>query len=219
MRKLLLAVVGLGVGLAWFASVAAAQAPSEDSVVGYVEFFAGSNEPPGRINFNVHSAPSGENPVGDVNGSTVGCVHVNGSTAVVGVVRGDQGAFFFSLVDGPVDMWTSRREPGPVLPNDCKTRFVSPSPDPSPSPIELVNDFVITDAQPPSRYSQCRLAGWVKYGFASHADCIDAVHQLARQKCIFERVAHGIAAFRAKYGLPPDQHHAMRHCVRLYTGF
>ena len=45
------------------------------------------------------------------------------------------------------------------------------------------------------------------------------MHHQARQKCIFERVAHGIAAFRAKYGLPPDQHHAMRHCVRLYTGF
>ena len=45
------------------------------------------------------------------------------------------------------------------------------------------------------------------------------MHHQARQKCIFERVAHGITAFRAKYELPADQHHAMRHCVRLYTGF
>jgi hypothetical protein len=48
---------------------------------------------------------------------------------------------------------------------------------------------------------------------------ISYVHELARQKCIFERVTHGIAAFRAKYGLPPNQDHAMRHCVRLYTGW
>jgi hypothetical protein len=37
-------------------------------------------------------------------------------------------------------------------------------------------------------------------------------------KCIFERVAHGIVAFRAEYGFAPDQNHAMRHCVRLYPG-
>ncbi|MBA3261187.1 MAG: HYR domain-containing protein [Thermoleophilaceae bacterium] len=139
MRRLMLAVVPLGVGLAgWFASVSAGQSPSQDSVVGYVEFFAGSNNPPGRIGFDVHSGPSGESPGGSISGLPVGCLHVSGNTAVVGVDVGDQGAFFFSLVDASMDKWTTSREPGPVGPDDCKTRFSSP--------IGGVGDFVITDA-------------------------------------------------------------------------
>ena len=126
MRKLLVAVGLLVVALAgWFPGAAGGQSPSEDSVVGYVEFFAGSNEPPGRIPFDVHSGPSGENPRGNVGsgiGSTVGCLHVSGSTAVVGFTIGDQGAFFFSLVDAPIDQWASSREPGPCL------LYTSPSP-------------------------------------------------------------------------------------------
>ena len=177
MKKLLLAVVGLGVGLAWFASVAVAQAPSEDSVVGYVEFFAGSNQPPGRIDFDVHSGPSGQSPAGNVNGRPPGCLHVSGNTAVVGVDIGDQGAFFFSLVDASVDLWTYSREPGPVGLDDCKTRFHPPSPDPSPYPIELVNDFVITDAPPlPTTKDQCKNGGWRTYGvFKNQGDCVSFV--------------------------------------------
>jgi hypothetical protein len=37
--------------------------------------------------------------------------------------------------------------------------------------------------------------------------------------CIFERAGIRIAAFRAKYGLGPNHDHAMRHCVRLRTGW
>jgi hypothetical protein len=81
-------------------------------------------------------------------------------------------------------------------------------------------DVIVEDSPPPPRtYTECRQAGWVKYGFASHAACIEYVHEWARKACIFERVAHGITAFRAKYGLGPNHDHAMRHCVRLYTGF
>jgi hypothetical protein len=80
-------------------------------------------------------------------------------------------------------------------------------------------DIVVTDAEPPATYTQCRQAGWVKYGYASHPQYIEAVHDWARQKCIFERAATGITAFRAKYGLGANDDHAMRHCVRLYTGF
>jgi hypothetical protein len=77
----------------------------------------------------------------------------------------------------------------------------------------------VTDARAPATYNECRQAGWVKYGYSGHPACITSVHDWARSKCIFERVAHGIVAFRAKNGLGPDQNHAMRHCVRLYTGF
>src|SRR4051812_34978608 len=180
-------------------STAAGQSAGGDSVVGHVEFFAGSNEPPGRIDFDVHSGPSGENPLGRVGINTVGCIHVSGKTAVVGVDIGDQGAFFFSLADGPVDKWVVSREPGPLSANDCKTRFRSPSPDPSPYPIELVSDFVITDAQVPATYTECRQAGWVKYGYSSHAQWISSVHDFARNKCVFERAFVAIVPFREKY--------------------
>lgn len=47
----------------------------------------------------------------------------------------------------------------------------------------------------------------------THAECITGVDEWARMKCIFELVAHGVVAFRGKYGSAPDQNHAMRHCV------
>jgi hypothetical protein len=212
MPRLLLAIVASVLAVAvWLPGAVAAQSPGGDSVVGHADFLGGSNEPLARIDFEVHSGPSGENPQGDVDGQTVGCLHVSGNTAVVGLEVGDQGAFFFSLVDAAVDRWTLSRAPGPVAPDDCRTRFSAPS--------GGAADVVVTDAGPPTRYAECRQGGWVSYGFVDHPSCIASVHGLARQKCIFERVAHGITAFRAKYGLPPDQHHAMRHCVRLYTGF
>jgi hypothetical protein len=39
------------------------------------------------------------------------------------------------------------------------------------------------------------------------------------EKCIFERAAHGLLTFRAKYGQGPNYDYAMRRCVRRYTGF
>jgi hypothetical protein len=144
MRRLLVGV--LVVVTAVLPSTAQGQVPTQDSVVGYVEFFAGSNEPPGRIGFDVHSGPSGENPVGNVSGQPVGCLAVTGNTAVVGVEVGDQGAFYFSLLDAPIDRWTFSREPGPITPDDCKTRFVVPT---GGFPA-LGANFVITDAVPDS---------------------------------------------------------------------
>ncbi len=104
--------------------------------------------------------------------------------------------------------------------------FVSTLPSSCPPPTAVFEDpftfgdVTVTDARDaPSAYLQCRQAKWVQYGFASHADCIAYVHERARQACIFERVAHGLPAFWAKYGLGPNQHFAMRHCVRIRTGW
>jgi hypothetical protein len=83
----------------------------------------------------------------------------------------------------------------------------------------FTSDFAVADAEPPDTYEQCRQGGWVKYGYASHAQCNDGVHEYARRKCIFERAGIGITAFRAKYGLNSNGDYAMRHCVRLRTGF
>jgi hypothetical protein len=48
-------------------------------------------------------------------------------------------------------------------------------------------------------------------------DCEERLPALPSRSA--SRVAHGIVTFRSKYGFAPDQNHAMRHCVGLYTGF
>jgi hypothetical protein len=104
---------------------------------------------------------------------------------------------------------------------DWHTISALPSACPAPSSVldgTESGDLVVTDAPPPRRFAQCRHGGWLRYGFASKAACIASVHALARQACIFERVARGIVAFRAKYGLGPNHVHAMRRCVRTRTG-
>jgi hypothetical protein len=147
-------------------------------------------------------------------GSAAPHTQIAGLIRVIDAGGPDSGAdtFEFAINEGPRD--------GPPLPGPA-----SCSSFPGAFPIAAIPEFtnetgnvVVTDATP-TTYSQCREAGWVTYGFTSRTACIDYVHELARRKCIFERVAHGITAFRTKYGLPPDQHHAMRHCVRLYTGW
>jgi hypothetical protein len=197
---------------------------------------------------DAHSGPGGEAPGGTVAvqffgrdtlpysfSGHVSCLSVSGTKAVIGVVvdQSDsefgpavgQGVTLFATdTHAPVTGSFSDREPPDA---DRFTVHLTQSGCPafptSPAFDDLYyvfnGDIAIHDAQPPATYAQCRQAGWVGYGYASHAQCIDAVHQYARQKCIFERVAHGIVAFRAKYGLGPNQDHATRHCVRLYTGF
>lgn len=168
------------------------------------------------------------------------CLSVNGGVATIGLTgafhQGGQGfgeawiEGLIRVVDGGPASGADTIEvayrlddlsgPPPAGPTTCST-FPGPFGRDSfffPDFSNAIGDIVVTDA-PPATYTQCRQAGWVKYGYASHAACISAVHDFARQKCIFERVAHGIVAFRAKYGFAPDQNHAMRHCVRLYTGF
>jgi hypothetical protein len=173
--------------------------------------------------------------------AAVTCLSVNDRVAIVGVTgsrqRSGSGsphtqvAGLIRIVDagGPNSnadtfqfaMNESARDDRTLLPGPT-TCSSFPGPFPTTAPFRdftnKTGNVIVTDVQP-TTYSQCRQVGWVKYGLASRSACITYVHELARRKCIFERVAHGIAAFRAKYGLPPNQHHAMRHCVRLYTGW
>jgi hypothetical protein len=218
---LLALVLGLTVPAA-----SAAPAPAGDSVTGVAA--SGAAREFIQFTFDAHSGPSGENPTGTVTfesffGSSgplpVSCLTVSGKRAsMIGVAPPNTSGIAglaISVEDvgpGPggekLD-WSTV----PTLPPDC------------PVPSAIVNgtetgDIVVTDSPPPpTTYAQCRLAGWVKYGFASHAACNAYVHERARQACIFERVAHGVVAFRLKYGLGPSHDHAMRHCVRLRTGW
>jgi hypothetical protein len=243
--RFLLAITAVGLGAAVAVPPVAAEAPGQDSVTGRatdcLSFDLGCFHPT-FVDLDAHSGPSGENPSGTAAWqSTVGtntfvgaegavsCLAVSGHTAIIGFNGVPR--FFRTLVrvtDGGSSPGQDSFEAisqgfmrldGTVPPPDCSSFPPPPAGDLtfSGGGVNDLGDIVVTDA-PPTTYTQCRQAGWVKYGFASHAACIDYVHEQARQKCIFERVAHGITAFRAKYGLGPNHDHAMRHCVRLYTG-
>jgi hypothetical protein len=218
-------LVALALGLA-VPAASAAQAPAGDSVTGVAA--AGEGRLDTEFTFDAHSGPLGENPTGVVSFKSlfgnsgplpVDCLSVSGKRASMVAVAPPNNSGIAGLLISVED-----RGPGPAG-EKLDWHSLSSLPPDCPVPAEIFDDthsgdIVVTDAPPPpTTYAQCRLAGWVKYGFASHAACIGYVHDRARQKCIFERVAHGIVAFRAKYGLGPTHDHAMRHCVRLYTGF
>jgi hypothetical protein len=204
-------------------SGAAGQVPLQDSVTGS----GGAGMTRGdaySFQIDAHSGPSGENPTGSVQitpayigepfGGPITCLAVTGHVATFNFedLPASTSVGTFVATDSPAGDQIAYVGPGRA-PTDC-----SPVTNPPNQPLRG-GDIVVADAQPPDTYTQCRQGDWIKYGYASHAQCIDGVHQYARQKCIFERAAIGIAAFRAKYGLGPNDDHAMRHCVRLYTGF
>ena len=222
-RKLLrLAALVLALGAAPAAS--AAPAPAGDSVTGVAT--NGDGRDFTRFTFDAHSGASGENPTGTVVFDTlfgsfgalpVSCLTVSlkrASMVIDAPPNAGIAGFYLTVEDngpGPQEGldWSILNS----LPPDC------PIPSGAISQSET-GDIVVTDSPPaPTTYAQCRQAGWVKYGFAGHADCNAYVHERARQACIFERVAHGVTAFRLKYGLDPDHTFAMRHCVRLQTGW
>jgi hypothetical protein len=222
-------VLGLGmlVLLVLLVGPASGQTTGQDSAAGDV--ITDPSRPESFV-FDAHSGPSGENPSGSAFwidrsltfGGPVTCLTVTGNRATIGFenhkdfAQDFKGGFVF-VEDGG--------SPGPGQ-DSARGGIALDAPTVCPPNTEIFTEFnavttgdlIVTDA-PPATYSQCRRAGWVKYGYATHAECIASVHDWARSKCIFERVAHGIVAFRAKYGFAPDQNHAMRHCVRLYTGF
>ena len=202
---------------------ASAQTPAGDSVTGSGTV-GDTRADAFFFQIDAHSGPTGENPTGSALidpailvdepfGGPITCLAVRANVATLNFEEpGSTSGVTLVATDSPTGDQIAFVGGGRA-PTDC-----SPVTNPRNQPLNG-GDIVVTDAQPPATYAQCRQAGWVGYGYASHAQCIDAVHQYARQKCIFERVAHGIVAFRAKYGLGPDDDHAMRHCVRLYTGF
>jgi hypothetical protein len=71
---------------------------------------------------------------------------------------------------------------------------------------------------PPTSKDECKNGGWRAFGFENQGQCVAFVRHKAREACIFERAAHGVAAFRAKYGIGPQQRLAMRHCVHRRIG-
>jgi hypothetical protein len=214
----LLTVLGLGVLGAVIAPGVSAQTGAEDSAVGSFSV-QGLN-----FTLDAHSGANGENPRGVVEAGepptySVVCLGVTGSVAVIGInqTNGTLGVVL-RVEDGPVDTFAFDASlPRPIGPGAC----ASP---PSDFPIRYAigsGDIIVTDASSlPTSTAQCRNGGWRTFGvFKNQGDCVSFVRHRARQACIFERVAHGITVFRSKYGLGPNHEHAMRHCVRFYTGF
>src|SRR3954447_25283959 len=183
---------------------ASAQTPAGDSVTG--SGTAGETRADAFFfQIDAHSGPMGENPtgsplispaeIGQPFGGPITCLAVRANVATFNF-EGHPGSTSVGTIvatDSPAADQIAYVGPGRA-PTDC-----SPVTNPPNQPLNG-GQIVVTDAQPPATYTQCRQAGWVGYGYAGHAQCIDAVHDFARNKCIFERVAHGIVAFRAKHG-------------------
>jgi hypothetical protein len=221
MKRTMLATIVVAGAL--LAPAAAAAPATQDSVTGSGSAGFSILDSYG-FEIDAHSGPSGQFPGGFAQISPVLFGTLRGPVSCL-AVEGNAGTLNFVVTDGQeshVLTFTVTDLPaGDQIASGADARTASDCAPLSSSGAPVTSgDLVVVDAlPPPTTYTQCRQAGWVKYGFAGHADCIDYVHDQARQKCIFERVAHGIAAFRAKYGLGPTHDHAMRHCVRLYTGF
>jgi hypothetical protein len=181
--RILLGVLAAGACLA-LPSVASAQAPAQDSVVG-----SGATELVGtpRFSFEIdaRSGPSGENPTGTAGVALilapqisaqgpVTCLTVTGNRAVIGfrnTLGGFQGVLgaFLEVTDGTPDT-LEFVNPWPV-PTVCPSSLGLP-----PGPV-VSGDIVVIDAQPfPTSKDECKNGGWRNFpGFKNQGDCVSFV--------------------------------------------
>ena len=160
-------------------SLAAAQAPLEDSVVGS----GVGNVPQLPVPFDIdaHSGPSGENPTGTVRfvsepfqirlEGSVTCLRVSGHRAVIGMLTATGTLVFVDATDGTPDLI------GLVFPV-AQPPAPCPAPGIQPSSLPILSgDLVVTDAQPlPTSKDQCKNGGWRNFpGFKNQGDCVSFV--------------------------------------------
>jgi hypothetical protein len=191
---------------------------------------------PGRVQLTIKalSGPTGQNPTGSVEfannsgGKVTGrvtCVSVKNRIATIGVrfsapLPTGTSAGLIDVLDysfaNPVvhdNVWFT---PTSSAPSQCPFPVVSRGfrdVDPGTFNVGPAPPLLTTKAQ-------CRNGGWSSYGiFANQRECFSYVRELARKACTFEKVAHGTAAFRAKYGIGPQRVLAMWNCVHRRIGF
>jgi len=195
---------------------------------------------------DAHSDPGGRNPSGTMTWTDriagdslrtdafVTCLSVTGRVAIIGVAGTTTSArFSYSLPIAGLLRITDGGGPASSL--DTFERAIQspipPLPPPS-APTDCSSfpagtavfyneqgDLVVHDSPPlPATKAQCDRGAWRQYDFKSHGECVRFVRHQAHQACIFERVAHGPAAFRAKYGRGQFQLNAMGRCIRVRTG-
>jgi len=194
--------------------------PAEDAVDGTLFTEAPCNPPQlgctkPRFVFGASSDATGGNPRGTVdwvtgeragvfdNPGEVTCLAVHRNSATVGVHFAEplsaatpqaQNALLYVLDNGAADAdrFAVQPLPGAPAPVSCPAappRTVTLRPGFGPAGTTSSPGVVVEDHR--------------------------AVRHRARQACIFELVAHGRAAFRAKYGSGVPKRHAMRNCVAL----
>jgi hypothetical protein len=227
MRRVLLTAVAIALGgsLA-LPGASGAQIPTQDSVTGSAA--AGEGRQSVDFTFDVHSGPSGESPTGtvsfdaflaDLGDLEVSCLTVNGNRASMIVLIPPLSP------SAPAGVLISVEDNDGAAPDGLSWRFLDTLPTACPVPSAVgepirSGNVIVTDARPfPTSKEQCKHGGWRSFGaFKSQGDCVSFVRQRARQACIFERVGHGVPAFRAKYGIGVHQRHAMRRCIRQRIG-
>jgi hypothetical protein len=256
-RALLVAAVGVGLGLAG-PGAAAAQDSVEGTALACRQPPDGClSLPPGQfgtlvqLTADAQSGPGGESPAGTMrwderfvggfshSDTNVTCLSVTGNTAVVGVtgirrITNIVGSIdvviagLIRIVDGgtpgsgldTIELDIDQGLPTPPTPplpgpTDCSAF-------PAGLPTDTADDgnLVVHDAQAlPTSKAQCRNGGWRTYGvFKSQGDCVSFVTPKARQACVFELVAHGLPAFRTKYGIGPQHGFAMWSCIHRRIG-
>jgi hypothetical protein len=229
--------------------VAAGQGPAEDSVVGFANVTQPVCVPtgpyirclnPDTYFFDAHSGPAGESPRGTVVFSTgeraglrqdygsVTCLAVNGRKASIGV--NFSGLDYENVPHAAVVFVEDNGGAGQdrIGVQDLPAAGSAPSVCPASPPAGVTlgptypvdfpeENMTVTDAL--STKAQCRNGGWLTYGFGNQGQCVSFVRHQARQACLFERVAHGIVAFRAKYGIGPQHQLATWACVHGRIGF
>jgi hypothetical protein len=183
-RRLLLAVLTLGVVGMLLVPGAAAQVPTQDSVI-----LTGGPAPVGPFivhELNATSGPSGENPTGQVRfgllpgaevevGGPVTCLAVRGNTATINfqdqIGFPDFGLVTVQVVDGQPDTFDAN-----VSPNRAPTDCAPLPPSGFGGPLGQGN-ITIVDAPPlPTTAEQCKNGGWRNFpGFKNQGDCVSFV--------------------------------------------
>ncbi len=198
-----------------------------------------------RFVFRASSDAAGGHPVGTVEFVTgeragvfvtqgdVTCLAVHGRAATVGVhfeaplpaaTPQAQNVLLFVEDNGEAgtDRFAVQPLPGAPAPVSCPASpplGVTLQPGFGPAGVASSPGVVVQDANAvPISKDDCRHGGYDRFGFKNQGQCIAFVRHRARQACVFERVAHGRAAFRAKYGTGVPKRHAMRRCIALRIG-
>jgi hypothetical protein len=181
--KLLLSVLVLGMALS-LPVAAPAQAPTEDSIVGYAirprDF---------QAFFDVRSGPAGEKPIGSgsvgrdwvapgADFAAITCLAVTGNTATF-VAALDPNGFEASTF-----LKFTGVDAGPTFPDSYAFRLVSTADNPftcshlAPENATVFRGFTVVDAHPPLPTSkdQCKNGGWKNFsGFKNQGQCISFV--------------------------------------------
>jgi hypothetical protein len=207
-RSWVLSLAAAAAAILVLPSAGAAAEPTQDSVVGFLDFGVY-----GSVHLDVRSGPGGEAPQGSLRetfgspssghdtfeSTSISCLAVNGSTAVVGGFGilswyhlGPEGPTSGTRTTGFVAVVLDHGSPPPPPPDsppsdnidEYGSRYVDTpdcaAPGFTPTGWNTIGDFVVTDAPSvPTTKDQCKNGGWQRYGtrFKNHGQCVAFVER------------------------------------------